>query len=214
MKVIEFAKSLYVSIAVNLIYAVANCAIGFISPSWWFITVGAYYFVLTANRYAVLRIKQKAGGAYQDELRARRLTGILLIVLSFCIVGVNVLSAVEDRGTQFHEIIMITVATYTFSKIIIAIIGMVRIRHTDAPVLQTLRNISMADACVSICTMQRSMLQTFPGMEADAIRLLNILTGTAVWVIVLLLGINLLGRKTKTPATTNQHNDANTTSSD
>ena len=43
--------------------------------------------------------------------------------------------------------------------------------------------------------MQRSMLVSFPGMEAAEILLLNILTGTAVWIVVLLLGINLIGGK-------------------
>ncbi len=39
------------------------------------------------------------------------------------------------------------------------------------------------------------MLQSFQGMEAIHIQLLNILTGTAVWIIVLFLGINLIGGK-------------------
>ena len=38
------------------------------------------------------------------------------------------------------------------------------------------------------------MLVSFPGMAAADI-LLNVLTGTGVWIIVLLLGINLLGGK-------------------
>ena len=39
------------------------------------------------------------------------------------------------------------------------------------------------------------MLVSFPGMEAAEILLLNIFTGTAVWIVVLLLGINLIGGK-------------------
>jgi hypothetical protein len=39
------------------------------------------------------------------------------------------------------------------------------------------------------------MLVSFPGMVAADILLLNILTGTAVWIAVLLLGINLIGGK-------------------
>ena len=64
-----------------------------------------------------------------------------------------------------------------------------------SPVLRTLRNIALADACVSIYSLQRSMLVSFPGMEAAEIQLFNILTGTAVWLTVLFLGINLIGGK-------------------
>ena len=103
------------------------------------------------------------------------------------------MSAVKDRGTAFHTIVMIAIATYTFAKITIAIIGMEKAKRSASPVLKTLRNISLADACVSIYTMQRSMLVSFPGMEAAEILILNIFTGTAVWIVVLLLGINLIG---------------------
>ena len=143
MNVIKLAKSPYTSLAVNIAYALGNCIIGFLTHSWWFITVGAYYTVLAMTRFCVLQIKRKASGNYNTELFARRITGILLVVLSVCIVGVNILSALKERGTDFHEIIMITIATYTFTKITIAIIGMVKTKHTASPALKTLRNISL-----------------------------------------------------------------------
>ena len=195
MKALRFVRSPYTSLGMNIAYALGNCAVGFLTHSWWFITVGAYYTVLAVTRCCVLQIKRKADGQYGLELFARRITGILLVVLSFCIVGVNILSAIKDRGSVFHEIVMITIATYTFTKITLAIIGMVKAKHEASPALKTLRNISLADASVSIYTMQRSMLVSFPGMEAGEILLLNIFTGTAVWIIVLLLGINLIGGK-------------------
>ena len=195
MKALNLVRSPYTSLVFNTAYAVGNCIIGFFTHSWWFITVGAYYTVLAITRFSVLQVKRKANGDYDTEFFARRITGILLVVLSFCIVGVNIMSAVKDRGTAFHKIVMITIAAYTFTKITIAIIGMVKAKHSASPVLKTLRNISLADACVSIYTMQRSMLVSFPGMEAAEILLLNIFTGTAVWIVVLLLGINLIGGK-------------------
>lgn len=192
---IKLANNPYTSLAINFVYALGNCAIGFLSHSWWFVTMGAYYAVLTMARFSVLQVKRKARGDYDIEFFARRITGILLVILSVCIVGVNILSALKERGTAFHEIIMIAIATYTFTKITIAIIGMVQSRRTYSPVIKTLRNISLADACVSVYAMQRYMLVTFPGMNPGEIQLFNILTGTAVWIIVLLLGINLIGGK-------------------
>jgi len=195
MKALKIVRNPYVSLTINFIYALGNCLIGFLNFSWWFITVGSYYIVLTLTRYSVLQVRRKANGNYDAEIFARRITGVLLVVLSFCIVGVNILSAVKDRGTSFHEIVMITIATYTFTKIGFSVIGMVKAKRSASPVLKTLRNISLSDACVSIYTMQRSMLVSFPGMEKAEIQLLNILTGSAVWIIILLLGINLIGGK-------------------
>ncbi len=195
MRLLKIARNPNVSLILNFVYAVGNCIWGFLGHSWWFIAVGAYYAVLTVTRYSVLQIKQKAGGNYDAEFFARRITGILLVVLSLCIVGVNILSAIQERGTVFHEIIMIAIAAYTFTKITIAVIGMVKVRHTASPVPKTLRNISLSDASVSVYSLQRSMLASFPGMAASEIQLFNILTGTAVWMLVLLLGINLIGGK-------------------
>jgi len=150
---------------------------------------------LATTRFSVMQIKRRANGNVNDEYFARKITGILLVVLSFCIVGVNVLAIINEQGSAFHEIIMISIATYTFTKITVAIIGMIKARGSDSQVVKTLRNISLADACVSIYTMQRSMLVSFPGMKTASIQLFNILTGSAVWIIVLLLGINLIGGK-------------------
>ena len=193
MRLLRLAKNPYTGLAFNFVYALGNGAIGFLTHSWWFITVGAYYAVLATTRFSVLQIKRKANGNDDTERFARRVTGILLVLLSCCIVGVNILSAIKDRGTAFHEIVMITIATYTFAKVTVAVIGMVKAGRCASTMLKILRNISLADACVSVYTMQRSMLVSFPGMGAADIQLFNILTGTAVWIIVLLLGINLIG---------------------
>lgn len=183
------------SLAANLAYAAGNCALGFISRSWWFITVGAYYAVLAAARFCVLIVKHRAGGAADMELFARRISGALLVALSSCLAGMNILSAVKDRSTVFHEIAMIAIALYAFTKITMTVIGMVKARKEPSPFAGTLRSISFADALVSIYSLQRSMLVSFPGMAPDEIQLMNILTGTAVWLTLLLLGINMIGGK-------------------
>ncbi len=193
MKIIKVLSSPNFSLAFNFVYAVLNCVIGFTSLSWWFVTLGAYYAVLAISRFSVLQVGRKSGGDISLENFAKKITGILAVVLSFCFVGIVTLSVVEKRGTVFHEIVMIAIATYTFTKVVLAIIGIVKAKKTTSPVLKTLRNISLADAFVSVYTLQRSMLVSFPGMNDNEIQLFNILTGTAVWIILLLLGINLIG---------------------
>lgn len=195
MKALRIVKNPYISLAVNFAYAIGNCAVGFLARSWWFIAVGAYYTVLAAARFSIFKIERKANGNSDMELLAKRITGVLLVLLSFCLVGVTILSVAEKRGTVFHEIVMIAIAAYTFTKITAAIIGMVKATKRTSPIIKTLRNLSFADASVSIYTLQRSMLVSFPGMEPAEILLFNILTGAAVWLIVLFFGINLIGGK-------------------
>jgi len=195
MNVLKRVWNPYTSLLINLFYGIGNCAIGLLSYSWWFITVGAYYAVISAARFCVMNTARQEKADPESAIFAKRTTGILLIVLSVCLIGINILSAVKERGTHFHEIVMIAVAAYSFTKITLAIIGMAKAKQDTSQIDKTLRNISFADSVVSIYSLQRSMLVSFPGMKPSEIQLFNILTGTAVWIIVLFLGINLLGGK-------------------
>ena len=92
-------------------------------------------------------------------------------------------------------IVMIAMAAYAFTKITLATIKLVKARHSTSATLITLRNISFADAFVSIFALQRSMLVSFEGMTEAEIVIMNATLGSAVCVIVFLLGVNLLRNK-------------------
>jgi len=195
MNIMKRVQNPYISLLINLLYAIGNCVVGLLTHSWWFITAGAYYAVISAARFCVVYTEQKANNTSDTGYFTRRISGVLLIILSFCLIGINTLSIIQERGTHFHEIVMIAIAVYAFSKITLAIIGMSKARQCASQFTKTLRNISFADSVVSIYSLQRSMLVSFPGMQPSEIQLFNILTGTAVWIVVLFLGINLLGGK-------------------
>ena len=119
----------------------------------------------------------------------------MLIILSIPLVGTVILSVVRDRGHEHHMIVMIEMAAYAFTKITFATIKLIRSRRSTLAALITLRNISFADAFVSIFALQRSMLVSFEGMTEAEIVIMNATLGFAVCVIVVLLGINLLKSK-------------------
>lgn len=191
----KLARNTWFSLVFNMGYALLSAVLGFWMRSWWFVTVGAYYAVLASARFCVLQVQRRAEGDAAKEAFAQRITGALLVALSVCLCGMVTLAAMKDRGRKFHMIVMIAIAAYTFTRITLAIVRLVQARRSALPAEKTLRNISLADAFVSIYSLQRSMLVSFPGMAEAEIRLFNILTGTGVWLIVLLLGINLTGGK-------------------
>ena len=191
MKTVSFLKNPYIGMLLNFCYGLANVILGFGAFSQWFIAVGAYYIVLAITRFSVLQMEKNN----VEERFVRKITGILLTVMSFFLAGIHILSILKERGTVFHKIIMISIAAYTFLKLTMAIIQMAKARKEHSTTIKVLRNISLSDAFVSMYTLQRSMLVSFPGMEPREIQLFNILTGTAVWLIVLLLGINLMEGK-------------------
>ena len=184
-------KLALVSLLFNMVYSAYHIIFGIATCSWWFFTIGVYYAVLSVVRFVVLKHKGK-------KHYVIRFTGIMLMVLSISLVGTVILAFVKDRGTEFHLIVMLAIAVYAFTKITFATIKWIEARKSKSAKMITLRNISFADAFVSIFSLQRSMLVSFEGMTEIEIRIMNVATGSAVCIIVFLLGLNLLQQKRRT----------------
>ncbi|MBO5050745.1 MAG: hypothetical protein J6D31_00960 [Clostridia bacterium] len=181
-------KLALVSLIFNMAFAIYHLVLGSLANSWWLLTLGSYYLILSIVRFVVLRSQSK-------ERFVTKFTGWMLIVLSIPLVGTVILSVVRDRGHELHIIAMIAMAVYAFTKITLATIKLIQSRHSNSATLITLRNISFADAFVSIFALQRSMLVSFEGMTETEIVIMNATFGSAVCVILFLLGINLLRNK-------------------
>ena len=176
------------SLIFNITFVAYYLIFGIVSKSWWLLTLGSYYLLLSFVRFFVLRAKKS--GRFTTKF-----TGIMLMVLSVPLAGTVILSAVRDRGHKLHMIVMIAMAAYAFTKITLATINLIKSRRSVSATLITLKNVSFADAFVSIFALQRSMLVSFEGMTETEIVIMNAVLGSAVCVIVFLLGLNLVKSK-------------------
>ena len=173
------------SLVFNMAFATYHLVMGLVTRSWWLLTLGLYYLVLSVVRFVVLRSKS-------GERFIAKFTGWMLILLTIPLVGTVILSVVRDRGHKLHMIVMIAMAAYAFTKITLAIIKFIKARRSKSAILLTLRNISLADAFVSIFALQRSMLVSFEGMSEAEIVIMNAALGSAVCIACFLLGLLLL----------------------
>lgn len=118
--------------------------------------------------------------------------GILLLVLNFALTGVILLTIAQDTARRYSEIVVISIAIYTFYKIIMAVVNMVKVRKMQSPVLITIRNIGVADALVSMLTLQATMLASFQGKGGLDANRMNAITGMVVCVLILALGVSMI----------------------
>ena len=195
MKLDMVVKTALCSLVINFAYSLYTGVIGVTSRSWWFVTLAAYYTVLSVMRFAILLSSRKTVENAMPEAFIRRFTGSMFLFLSIVLAGTAYLSVEHEQGIRHHEIVMITLALYAFTKITLAIINLVKVRKNPSPILNTLRNISFAEALASIFSLQRSMLVSFGELSAGDIRIFNILTGTGVYLLVFLMGLHLIGGK-------------------
>ena len=178
-------KQALASLSFNIAFTTYHIVMGLITSSWWLLTLGSYYLILSTVRFAVLRSKSK-------ERFIAKFTGGMLMLLSIPLVGTVILSVLRDRGHKLHMIVMIAMAAYAFTKITLAIIKFIKARRSKSAILLTLRNISLADAFVSIFALQRSMLVSFEGMSEAEIVIMNAALGSAVCIACFVLGLLLL----------------------
>lgn len=181
-------KIALLSLTFNVVFAIYYLVLAAVICSWWLFILGIYYLVLSVVRFFVLRSKA-------EKYRIAKFTGWMLIMLSIALIGIVILSVVRDRGHELHMFVMIAMAAYAFTKVTLAIINLVKVRSSKPATLIALRNVSLADALVSIFALQRSMLVSFGGMAEEKIVIMNAIIGFVVCVIVFLLGINLVKNK-------------------
>ena len=177
----------FISLIINIAYAFYNGILGIMYASVWFLAMFAYYTLLSVMRFSAVLYEYKT--KKHNEKFIMRFIGVMLIIMSLVLSASVYYSIVNDVANKNNEIVMITIATYTFYKIIMAIINLAKIKKYKSFLLITIRNIALADVAVSIFSLQRPMLVSFEGMTSENIRIMNICTGSGVCLLVLVLGI-------------------------
>lgn len=181
----------------NLLYAIYNGILGALNHSLWFAAMCVYFIILGTTRFATVLCERKSDKrvSIQTELFVMKFSGIMLTILSIVLMGVIYICLSQNIATKHDEIIMITIATYTFGKITTAIIRAVKQCNNPSPLLAAIRSIGYVEVAVSVLTLQRSMLVSFGSMNDANKHILNVATGAAVCLFVLVLGITLLVKK-------------------
>lgn len=174
------------SLALNAAYAIYNGVLGIIYGSLWFMTLSAYYIILSVMRFAAVLCGIKG---VQDQEFVMRFTGIMLILLSLVLAGSVCYSLRFEVARVNGTIVMITIATYTFYKVIAAFIRAAKTVKRRVFLLTALRSIACADAAASVLSLQRSMLVSFEGLSEAEIKLMNTLTGIGVCLFIFISGM-------------------------
>lgn len=178
-----------VTLTVNLLYGAGHVVLGVLEGSVWLLVMAAYYILLGVMRFGAVLTERR----HASERFVMRLCGGMLMVLALVMGGATAISLAESNAVPHGIVIMLVIAIYTFWKMTMAIVHTVQAHQSGTPLTRTIRNITLASALASLLTMQRSMLVSFDGdMTAEAALILNICTGSAVCILVFLLGLNML----------------------
>lgn len=198
---LRVSVSLYGSFLWNAAYAVFQLCLGLFHASFWFYSMAAYYISLAAMRFFLGRHtrKHRAGEQMRDELIQYRSCGIALLVMNVAVAIMIFFMVYWDRTFQHHEITTITMAAYTFTSLSVAIKNVIRYRRFGSPVYSASKAISLAAACVSVLTLESTMLTTFSDgtMTLAARRMLLGVSGGVISVFIIGMAVYMIVRGSK-----------------
>lgn len=180
--------SLYLSLGINLLYVGMNVISGMIYQTRWFGILAGYYLILAVMRFLLLKYarKNEIGSNRLEELKRARACAIILLNLNFVLSGAVLMILYQNKGFEYHGILIYAMAAYTFYTTIYAGINLVRYRKYKSPVMTTTKIIAMSSALVSMLSLETAMFSQFgQDMNPESQWLMIALTGAGISMAVI-----------------------------
>lgn len=184
------------SAALNAAYAVMQLVLGIYHGAVWFYALAAYYLSLMGMRAFLLRhsLRYSPGQEPLLELRCYRTCGLSFLVVNLALSVMIFYMIYENRIVRHHPITSIAMAAYTFTAFTLAVLNVARYRRYNSPVFSASKAISLASACVSMLTLEGTMLASFAGssMTPQKQRTFLALTGGAVSAFIVAMAVYMI----------------------
>ncbi|MBQ3015543.1 MAG: hypothetical protein IJD79_02050 [Clostridia bacterium] len=193
--------TLAASIIFNCIFAAFQLFLGIYHGSFWFYSIAGYYLFLAAMRYFLFKHTKsfRPGERMRAELIKYRNCGWVFLAVNLSLSVIVLFMIKFDRTFIHHEITTIAIAAYTFTAFTLAIVNLIKFRKFNSPAFSASKAISLAAACVSMITLESTMLTTFGDPTADKTmnRILLGATGAVVSAFLIVMAIFIIVQSTK-----------------
>ena len=176
---------LCLSFIFNIAYSVFLFVVSQMYSSKWFFVKSIYYGILSVVRiFVYLQISPQK--QLVSKIKTMRACGCFLLSINLVFSTMMFILIYGNRYIKYHEIIVIALATYTFTSLTMAIINGIKHLSKNDYLLSCAKIISLISASVSIVTLTNIMLSTF-GENNSLLRsiILPILSGfVSIFIIV------------------------------
>ena len=193
--------SLYGSLLLNTAYAVLQLGLGVFHASFWYYSMAGYYILLAMMRFFLVQhtSRHEPGDRMQEELMKYRNCGIIFLVMNLTLSIMIFFMVYWNRTFIHHEITTITMAAYTFTALTLAIVNVRKYRKYNSPVFWASKIINLAAACVSMLTLESTMLTTFDDgtMKLSSRRIMLGISGGVISVFIVAMAIYMIVQSSK-----------------
>jgi len=192
--------NLYFGTAVNALYIFIKFFAGVALHSGWLIAFALYYVVLTILRASLVQYVRQNEMKHdlRAEYRRYRLVGMLLVGLNVVLSGILTRMIGYNEAYDYPGVLIYAMDAYTFYAVILAIVGLIRLRRHGSPVLSAIKVVNLSAALVALLSLEAAMLQHFgPGDSSHFRQTMLGVSGLAVSVILLSISIYMIVHASK-----------------
>ena len=193
--------SLFGSLLWNTAYVIFHLCLGLVHSSFWFASLASYYILLALMRFFLVRYTRKnvPGEKMLTELKKYRNCGRIFLVMNLALSLMVFFMIYWNRTFEHGEIVTIAMAAYTFVSFTMAVISIKKYRKYNSPVFSAAKAISLASACVSVLTLEATMLNTFGNGKEDMLmnRIMLAASGTVISAVIIAMAVCMIVRGTK-----------------
>lgn len=187
--------SLYRSLIINLLYVAANTFWAVWYHTVWFGIFAIYYSILAVMRFLLLRYvnRNEIGKKRFEELKRSRMCSIILLLIDFVLCGAVLMILHQNRGFEYHGVLIYVMALYTFYITTMAIVNLIKYRKYNSPIMSMTKVINFAAALVSMLSLETAMFAQFGAETSLEVQQIMVMaTGAGVSVVVVAMAIYMI----------------------
>ena len=192
--------SLYISLAINLMYVATNAVSAVTYSTAWFGIFAVYYAIMAIMRYLLVRYvnHNSIGSSRLGELKRSRLCAYILMMVNIVLSGVVLMMVYHNRGFEYKGMMIYVMAMYAFYMTASAIRDLIKYRKLGSPIMSASKVIKFAQALVSMLSLETAMFSQF-GEDAspEMQRIMIMATGGGIAIIVVTMSSYIIIRNTK-----------------
>lgn len=189
-------RSAMAGLGLNILFAVFYAVLGIVIRSAWFGTLAAYYILLAVMQWNIIKCNEKVSAMADakeripEELAVYKKGGISFLIMTIVLMGAVVLLLTVEEGKSYPGFTIYAVATYTFYRITMSIIHVIKTRKMKSVLLMAVRDVGYVESLVSMLILQTALISAFGDGNLQTAHLMNGLTGGGVCLLVLATGVN------------------------
>lgn len=180
----------------NIIFAAVNAMNGIAGHSAWFMSLAAYYLLLSLMRIGVVQQERRIRKIDDPEVKKHKemsvffRNSILLIGLAWVLAGLIIVLECSKGGKEYPGFTIYVMAAYVFYRFVLSCINIVKVKKEKSPLLTMIRRIGTIDASVSVLTLQTAMFTAFSEGNVRFEKLSNGIVGTVICLMVIGFGVH------------------------